>query len=153
MENDSSRLISRKIGTLLKLKTYNPFNMHMQVFEFLNARFPAIPLDEQGVQRRRQADRQRRWDENLDLPIDHMIQRPHQVHLRGENQFINGAQGGVGSDYFAGCWKEHLGEDVDLVIVELGINDARSLEAMENYELLLRSLLEMGSRPAVINVQ
>jgi len=35
----------------------------------------------------------------------------------------------------------------------LGINDARSLEAMENYELLLRSLLEMGSRPAVINVQ
>ena len=130
---------------------YNPFNMHMQVFEFLNARFPAIPLDEQQVRRR--AERERRWDENLDLPIDHMIQRPHQVHLRGENQFINGAQGGVGSDYFAGCWKEHLGEDVDLVIVELGINDARSLEAMENYELLLRSLLEMGSRPAVINVQ
>jgi hypothetical protein len=93
----------------------------------------------------------------------------------GQNVFVNGAQGGVGSDYFSGCWKEHVPEDSDLVLVELGINDMRwgychfsntakqltgcgkrrhrDISVMETYELLLRSLLEMPSRPAVINVQ
>jgi hypothetical protein len=69
------------------------------------------------------------------------------------NRFVNGAQGGLGSDYFAGCWKEHLGEDVDLVLVELGINDQREIDAMRYYELLIRGLLEMPSKPAVMNVQ
>lgn len=69
------------------------------------------------------------------------------------NLFVNGAQGGVGSDYFAGCWKEHIPEDSDLVLVELGINDERDLSAMEDFEHLLRSLIEMRSHPAVIVVQ
>ena len=87
---------------------------------------------------------------------------------------MNGAQGGVGSDYFAGCWKEHIPEDSDLVLVDLGINDIRfvcnsvrhvamlisplsvnnrDISSMENYELLLRSILEMETQPAVLNLQ
>jgi hypothetical protein len=130
---------------------YNPFNMHMQVFEYLNERFPAMPLEYGYSRKARRAEEASTPIANLTSGVE--PGHEHHSHNRGSNQFINGAQGGIGSDYFAGCWKEHLGEDVDLVIVELGINDARSLEAMENYELLLRSLLEMGSRPAVINVQ
>ena len=144
---------------------YNPFNMHMQVFEYLDDRFPAMPLEYGEMRPRADASSNSNNNDGDDddegaplLNLTSGVEPGHQTalhrsHHRGENQFINGAQGGVGSDYFAGCWKEHLGEDVDLVIVELGINDARSLEVMENYELLLRSLLEMGSRPAVINVQ
>lgn len=147
---------------------YNPFNVHMQVFEYLDMRFPAMPLgygdvegmmkmkkkkkrgSESGSERKKRAEGEGEPLLDLTSGVDPSHPPPH---LRGRNSFINGAQGGVGSDYFAGCWKEHLGEDVDLVIVELGIQEARSLEVMENYELLLRSLLEMGSRPAVINVQ
>jgi lysophospholipase L1-like esterase len=125
--------------------------MHMQVFEYLNERFPAMPLEYGYSRKARRAEEASTPIANLTSGVE--PGHEHHSHNRGSNQFINGAQGGIGSDYFAGCWKEHLGEDVDLVIVELGINDARSLEAMENYELLLRSLLEMGSRPAVINVQ
>lgn len=82
---------------------------------------------------------------NATFPAD----EPH----ASPNLFVNGAQGGVGSDYFAGCWKEHIPEDSDLVIVELGINDERELSAMEDFEHLLRSLIEMPSHPAIIVVQ
>lgn len=127
---------------------YNPLNLHSQIFGFLNRIFPAVTLpndlDDPGNPTKNPPG----------TPPDD-VQGTHSSHhhYRGKNTFINGAQGGVGSDYFAGCWKEHLPEDADLVIVELGINDVRDINAMENYELLLRSLLEMPSRPAVINVQ
>jgi hypothetical protein len=38
----------------------------------------------------------------------------------GKNALVNGAQGGTGSNYFAYCWGEHMDQDVDLFIVELG---------------------------------
>jgi hypothetical protein len=34
--------------------------------------------------------------------------------------YTNGAQGGTGSDYFSLCFMEHIPEDVDLVLIELG---------------------------------
>ena len=39
----------------------------------------------------------------------------------GVNSFVNGAQGATGSDYFGFCFGEHIPQDVDLVLVELGM--------------------------------
>ncbi|TXT11073.1 hypothetical protein VHUM_01824 [Vanrija humicola] len=69
------------------------------------------------------------------------------------NRFVNGAQGGVGAGYFAWCFKEHIPTDVDLVLVELGINDLNHLRVVAKYELLVRSVLELDSAPAIVNIE
>ncbi|WVQ79025.1 hypothetical protein IAT38_001117 [Cryptococcus sp. DSM 104549] len=70
-----------------------------------------------------------------------------------ENRFVNGAQGGVGAGYFGWCFKEHIPEDSDLVLLELGINDLLEFEVVGAYEHLVRGVLELGSRPAIINIE
>nr|XP_019050219.1 hypothetical protein I302_00644 [Kwoniella bestiolae CBS 10118]OCF29149.1 hypothetical protein I302_00644 [Kwoniella bestiolae CBS 10118] len=70
-----------------------------------------------------------------------------------ENRFVNGAQGGVGAGYFGWCFKEHISEDSDLILVEQGINDLLDMEVISLYEHLLRGLLELPNKPAVINVE
>lgn len=70
-----------------------------------------------------------------------------------QNTFVNGAQGGVGAGYFAWCFKEHVAPDPDLVLIELGINDLLSLDVVPKYEHLVRSVLELDSAPAVVNVE
>jgi hypothetical protein len=35
----------------------------------------------------------------------------------------NGAVPATESDYYATCWREHIDEDLDLVIIEMAIND------------------------------
>lgn len=45
----------------------------------------------------------------------------------GKNALINGAQGGTGSGYFAYCWGEHMDQDVDLFIIELGESSEKFL--------------------------
>lgn len=40
-----------------------------------------------------------------------------------EVELVNGAVPGRGSEYFQSCHGEHISHDVDLVIIELGIND------------------------------
>jgi hypothetical protein len=37
----------------------------------------------------------------------------------GRNGFVNGAQGGIGSDYFSMCFGEHVPEEMDLVLVDV----------------------------------
>ncbi|ODN99353.1 hypothetical protein L198_03195 [Cryptococcus wingfieldii CBS 7118] len=69
------------------------------------------------------------------------------------NSFINGAQGGVGTDYFSLCYGEHLPEDMDLVFIELAINDEVLLRNINSYELLVRSLLDLPRHPAIMNLQ
>ncbi|OCF42382.1 hypothetical protein I317_03757 [Kwoniella heveanensis CBS 569] len=69
------------------------------------------------------------------------------------NRFVNGAQGGVGAGYFGWCFKEHIPEDSDLILVEQGINDLLEIEVINLYEHLLRGLLELPNKPAVINVE
>lgn len=91
---------------------YSPENLHVLVFEWLNATFP-----------------------------------------HRDNVFVNGAQGGVGAGYFAWCFKEHIAPAPDLVLIELGINDLLSLDVVPKYEHLVRSVLELDSAPAVINVE
>ncbi|BEJ13648.1 hypothetical protein CspHIS471_0308220 [Cutaneotrichosporon sp. HIS471] len=91
---------------------YSPENLHVLVFEWLNATFP-----------------------------------------HPDNAFVNGAQGGVGSGYFAWCFKEHIAPAPDLVLIELGINDMLSLDVVPKYEHLVRSVLELDSAPAIINLE
>jgi hypothetical protein len=49
--------------------------------------------------------------------------------------------------------EEHIPEDSDLILVELGINDLQQMKVIRKYEHLLRGLLELDSQPAVINVE
>jgi hypothetical protein len=85
-------------------------------------------------------------------------------------QVQNGAVPAVESNYFTACWKEHLDEDLDMVIIEMSINDGRYVmphascwiclwlrclrsEALaHSYEYLLRGLLELPTKPAVLNL-
>ncbi|KAH7102208.1 hypothetical protein BKA62DRAFT_790481 [Auriculariales sp. MPI-PUGE-AT-0066] len=71
----------------------------------------------------------------------------------GELQIQNGAVPATGAGHFGMCFKEHIDEDVDLIITEFAINDQRVEESAESYELLLRQLLELPKRPAVLNLQ
>ncbi len=159
---------------------YNPLNLHTRIFDYLNATYPARPLgadapeddyavedgesnlydddvygsDMHGGRPQKRSVARRRWSPTSLFSSKPATDSPsrHGAY-RGRNIFVNGAQGGVGSDYFAGCWKEHVPLDSDLVLVELGINDLRDIRVMESYEMLLRSLLEMPSKPAIINIQ
>ncbi|KIJ41190.1 hypothetical protein M422DRAFT_255694 [Sphaerobolus stellatus SS14] len=65
---------------------------------------------------------------------------------------INGAVPATGSDYYSVCFGEHIDNDVDLVIVELMINDQRLERNAQAYEWLLRGLLELPKKPAVLNI-
>lgn len=84
--------------------------------------------------------------------------------------FHNGAVGGVTSTYMASCMKWHVPTDVDLVIVEYNVNDGfEAFHCTElpckveygylnsphrrAYERLLRKLLLLPHRPAVIMLQ
>lgn len=70
---------------------YSQLNMHVRLFNFLNKRFPQSGG---GVMQRTGAE--------------------------NENSFVNAAQFGKGTEYFAMCSQVHLPEDLDLVIVEFG---------------------------------
>lgn len=63
---------------------------------------------------------------------------------------INGAAPATGSDYFSFCFALHIPEDVDLVIVELGVNDVGDPDDFKTMEDLIRGLLDMESQPAVM---
>lgn len=48
---------------------------------------------------------------------------------------------------------EHIPADPDLVLIELGVNDLNSIAVIPKYEHLVRSLLEMDTEPAIINIE
>ncbi|TXT12803.1 hypothetical protein VHUM_01204 [Vanrija humicola] len=105
------------------------FNLHRRIFDHLDAKFPG-----KGEPYIAKQSTESKKDE-------------------GRNGFINGAQGGTGSDYFSMCFQEHIPTDVDLVIVELAINDQNYPMFQKPFELLLRGLQDLPSQPAVIYVQ
>ncbi|KAJ9091210.1 hypothetical protein QFC19_009206 [Naganishia cerealis] len=98
------------------------------------------------------------------------IQRkfPHKDH-----KFVNGAIPASGSNYFATCFAEHIPEDADLILIELGrqfcsddchiytdlpeyvlgINDVRDITVQKEYEELLRGLLALPNKPAVVSLE
>lgn len=90
---------------------------------------------------------------------------PHPGH-----RFHNGALGGVMSTYMNSCLKWHVPTDIDLVVVEFNCNDGFETEycselpctikygglntmLRRGYERLLRKLLMLPRRPAVIMLQ
>ncbi|EJT99482.1 hypothetical protein DACRYDRAFT_109587 [Dacryopinax primogenitus] len=69
-----------------------------------------------------------------------------------ENWLADGSRPATGSSYFSMCWGEHIPQDVELVFVELSINDYRTTEAASIWETLVRSLLELPTKPTVIAI-
>ncbi|KAJ3786705.1 hypothetical protein GGU10DRAFT_418738 [Lentinula aff. detonsa] len=70
-----------------------------------------------------------------------------------EVELINGSVGATVSEYMETCFREHIPEDVDLVIIELAINDQRLEGLAKGYENLIRAIFALPLRPAIINVQ
>lgn len=68
----------------------------------------------------------------------------------GDIPVTNGAAAASGSDYFSFCFSLHIPLDVDLVVVELGVNDEGDIEHINNMENLLRGLLDLENQPAVV---
>lgn len=59
----------------------------------------------------------------------------------------------TGSDYFSFCFPLHIPSDSDLVLVELAVNDEGIPEHVENMENLLRGLLDLPNKPAVMLIE
>ena len=66
---------------------------------------------------------------------------------------VNGAAPATGSDYFSFCFPLHIPTNSDLVLVELAVNDEAIPEHIENMENLIRGLLDLPTKPAVILVE
>ncbi|AAW40735.1 expressed protein [Cryptococcus deneoformans JEC21] len=66
---------------------------------------------------------------------------------------VNGAAPATGSDYFSFCFPLHIPSDSDLVLVELAVNDEGIPEHVENMENLLRGLLDLPNKPAVMLIE
>ncbi|WRT70476.1 uncharacterized protein IL334_007474 [Kwoniella shivajii] len=86
------------------------------------------------------------------FPAANGISKGESGKKSNKNSIINGAQGGMGTDYFSLCFNEHIPDDVDLVIIELAINDEVLIRNMNSYELLVRGLYDLPNKPAVINL-
>ncbi|KAI5474708.1 hypothetical protein MNV49_002553 [Pseudohyphozyma bogoriensis] len=68
-----------------------------------------------------------------------------------EVEHVVGAVPGRGSDYFNACHAEHIDTDVDLIIIELGINDWQRADMyFHDMEALLRAVLSYPNQPAVM---
>ncbi|GAA5891160.1 hypothetical protein JCM6882_006443 [Rhodosporidiobolus microsporus] len=75
--------------------------------------------------------------------------------IYGQQTFINGAKAATDSTVFEYCWAQliKLEEKApDLVFVELDVNDVNDLVTRDATETMLRSILSLPNRPAVIFV-
>ncbi|KAI0074358.1 hypothetical protein K474DRAFT_1665555 [Panus rudis PR-1116 ss-1] len=66
------------------------------------------------------------------------------------SELTNGAMRRTNSQYFSFCNAHHVPDVTDLVIVELDVDDDADPAALENFELLIRSLLIRPDQPAVV---
>ncbi|KIK93684.1 hypothetical protein PAXRUDRAFT_828723 [Paxillus rubicundulus Ve08.2h10] len=66
------------------------------------------------------------------------------------SELTNGAMRRTNSGYFAFCNAHHVPEHTDLVILEFDVDDPGDQRGMENFELLVRSLLDRPDQPAVV---
>lgn len=67
-------------------------------------------------------------------------------------EFLNGAKAATDSGYFAWCYPAHIGLEPDLVMIEMAVNDDFSQTSIDATETLLRSILSLPTRPAIIMV-
>ncbi|KAJ9106092.1 hypothetical protein QFC21_001232 [Naganishia friedmannii] len=84
-----------------------------------------------------------------------------------DHKFANGAIPASGSNYFATCFAEHIPEDADLVLIELGstrilvmgmmltglCTSDSDITVQKEYEELLRGLLALPNKPAVVSME
>ncbi|KAG2493839.1 hypothetical protein HYH03_008056 [Edaphochlamys debaryana] len=72
------------------------------------------------------------------------------------HHFYNGGVPGTTSAYMSSCVQHHIPEDVDLVLVEYSVNDdpdpSADYKSRRAFERLLRKVLALPSRPAVVLV-
>ncbi|KAL7419490.1 hypothetical protein Q5752_006328 [Cryptotrichosporon argae] len=125
-------------------------NMHRRAFEHLNERFPSPWAVEHAAEHA--AAPPNDVSNSFGATIGWF--RKDQAKALGDrkNAFINGAFAGTGSNYFSACYRERIPEDVDIVMVEFAINDEFQIESVASYERLIRALLDLPSKPAVINL-
>ncbi|GIL73986.1 hypothetical protein Vretimale_5077 [Volvox reticuliferus] len=85
--------------------------------------------------------------------------RPSLMNDTTKHDFLNGAVPGTISDYTSSCLHNHMIPEPDLVFVEFAINDSPvstwtqdGAAARRPFERLLRKLLRLPSKPAVVMV-
>lgn len=139
---------------------YNPLNLHHQIFQFLNQTFPVKQQDPGFARDSGGANIVSERKVDYSNPADSLAsvvceRRPgwcrkrllcrmlERAYSRG---FRLSARGLRNQRY-----PVSLAVSPVLISLKLGVN--RDLSSMENYELLLRSILEMKSQPAVLNLQ
>ncbi|KAI0039161.1 hypothetical protein FA95DRAFT_1528711 [Auriscalpium vulgare] len=66
------------------------------------------------------------------------------------SELTNGAMRRTNSEYFSFCNAHHLPDYTDLVIIELDTDDKSDRQTLDNFELLVRSILLRPDAPAVI---
>ncbi|KAF9231772.1 hypothetical protein BU15DRAFT_55760 [Melanogaster broomeanus] len=66
------------------------------------------------------------------------------------SELTNGAMRRTNSGYFGFCSAQHVPENTDLIILEFDVDDPGDQRSMENFELLVRSLLDRPDQPAVV---
>jgi hypothetical protein len=66
------------------------------------------------------------------------------------SELTNGAMRRTNSAYFGFCNAHHLPDYTDLVILEFDVDDSPDRLTMENFELLVRSILLREDQPAVL---
>ncbi|KAI0795708.1 hypothetical protein C8Q75DRAFT_747109 [Abortiporus biennis] len=74
----------------------------------------------------------------------------NEVFPHPASELTNGAMRRTNSAYFSFCNAHHVPDVTDLVIVELDVDDEADPSTMENFELLIRSLLLRPDQPAVV---
>lgn len=83
-------------GEADRYPAHRPANMHRMIFDYLHSL----------------------------APVKRDIVYGRSGKKDGKNGFINGSKAATGSGYFAYCFPEHIPDDVDIVIVELGESTA-----------------------------
>ncbi|KAH9034767.1 hypothetical protein EDB85DRAFT_1863703 [Lactarius pseudohatsudake] len=66
------------------------------------------------------------------------------------SELTNGAIRHTNSEYFSFCSAHHLPDYTDLVILELDTDDKADRQTLDNFELLVRSILLRPDSPAVV---
>ncbi|KAI0943672.1 hypothetical protein AcW1_002773 [Taiwanofungus camphoratus] len=66
------------------------------------------------------------------------------------SELTNGAMRRTNSAYFAFCNAHHIPDVADLVIVELDVDDTKDSVSLDEFELLIRSILIRPDQPAVL---
>ena len=122
---------------------YRQPNMHRLIFDHLDERYPSSsPSIDEAIASAQELKAQdgnlqgsardlAAWEEAIDQDVAAL---PNGAGSRaygfsgrskGVNSLINGASPGTGSDYFGYCFMEHIPEDVDLIVIELGTSRCR----------------------------